>query len=341
MSAFWIDIDNLPHVTIFEPVIHELRRRGHRVELSARDVAYSVERLEDLGLSCAVIGRAFGKAGWRKVAGTLARALRLRLWLRGRGFDLGLSHGSRSAVLASALAGLPCVTMYDYEHVSTGLQERFANHILVPGLLMERGIFSGRPRYEGYPGYKEEIYLGGFRPDPAFRGSLGLPEERVLAVLRPPARQAHYHNPRAEGIFRAVIQHLKASSCLTLVAPRNPEEREELAPLADEDFRLLDRPVDGLQLVYAADLVISGGGTMNREAALLGTPVWSIFQGRRALLDEELAVTRPFHFVESVEAVQQIRVEARERGAPPLDGSLLHALCDRFEQLALRRGEPV
>jgi predicted glycosyltransferase len=343
VSRFWIDIDNLPHVTVFHPVIAELEARGHTVELTVRDVAFSVERLADLGLPATVIGRSFGRAGWRKVLGTLGRAARLRAWLAGRGIALGLSHGSRSAVLAAAWAGVPCVTMYDYEHVSTGLQERFADRILVPGALLDHGVFAGRPRYEGYPGFKEQIYLGGFRPDPGFRASLEVPETGILVVLRPPAREAHYHNPRAEAVFQAVVRRLRAQPVHTRVLPRNPAELAELLPLETGYFRLLRRPVDGLQLVAAADLVISGGGTMNREAALLGTPVYSIFQGKRALLDEELARTFPFEFIGEPAQVEAIPLVPRRAAPPSGDTALLHDLCSRFEGWAaggaLRRME--
>ena len=334
MSRFWIDIDNLPHVTIFDPLLRELEARGHTVELTVRDFAFSVERLRDLGLPATVIGRHYGKATWRKVAGTLWRAGQLTRWLGGRSFDLALSHGSRSAVLAAAWRGLPTVTMYDYEHVSTGLQERFASRILVPGLLMERGVFPDNPRYEGYPGYKEEIYLGRFSPDPGFRQQLECPENAVLVVLRPPARAAHYHDPRAETIFQAVVQRLRQSSCITIVLPRTPDELAELAPLVSPTFRILRRPVDGLQLVHAADLVISGGGTMNREAALLGTPVHSIFQGKRALLDEELARRHAFHFISNIGQVADIPLERKPSRVHSLDDTLLDWLCARFETLA-------
>jgi predicted glycosyltransferase len=47
--------------------------------------------------------------------------------------------------------------------------------------------------------------------------------------------------------------------------------------------------LDGANLIAAADLVVSAGGTMNREAAALGVPAASIYAGKWAAIDEQLA----------------------------------------------------
>ena len=232
MALVWIDIDNLPHIPIFQPLIAELQAAGHEILLTVRDFAFSVEKLEDSGQRFEVIGKHYGKATLSKVMGTLWRAWQLRRFLRHYPVDLAVSHSSRSAILAAWSRGIPRVAMFDYEHVSTALQERLATHILVPELLLKSGALKQSQRYHGYPGFKEEIYLAGFLPDPDFRKQLQVPESALLAVLRPPATTAHYHNPEAEAILRTILERLDCDGVFTLIMPRSPAQVSMFTALA-------------------------------------------------------------------------------------------------------------
>jgi hypothetical protein len=312
MSLIWIDIDNLPHIPIFQPLISELEEAGHEILITVRDFAYSVEKLEDSGLKFHVIGRHYGKATVSKVAGTLLRAGQLRRFLRNYPVDLAVSHSSRSAILAGWSRRIPTVAMFDYEHVSTTLQENFATHILVPELLLQPGTTLSSSKYQGYPGYKEEIYLADFVPDRDFRQQLQIPPDSIFAVLRPPATEAHYHNPEAETIFQAILERLDSEGLFTLITPRSAAQAAEFRHLSEERFRVLTRPVDGLNLISAADFVISGGGTMNREAALLGTPVYSFFRGKPGSLDRNLAASGKLVFISSRDEVSQIPCQRKQ-----------------------------
>lgn len=306
MALVWIDIDNLPHIPIFQPLIAELQAAGHEILLTVRDFAFSVEKLEDSGQRFEVIGKHYGKATLSKVMGTLWRAWQLRRFLRHYPVDLAVSHSSRSAILAAWSRGIPRVAMFDYEHVSTALQERLATHILVPELLLKSGALKQSQRYHGYPGFKEEIYLAGFLPDPDFRKQLQVPESALLAVLRPPATTAHYHNPEAEAILRTILERLDCDGVFTLIMPRSPAQVSMFTALPSDRFQVLTRPVDGLNLISTADIVISGGGTMNREAALLGTPVYSFFRGTQGVLDSELSTRGKLSFITNSDDVIQI-----------------------------------
>ncbi len=330
MALVWIDIDNLPHIPIFQPLIGDLRERGHEVLLTVRDFAYSVEKLEDSGLSYRVIGRHYGKSKFRKVSGTLWRAWQLYRYLASRPVALAVSHSSRSAILAAWLRGLPTVAMYDYEHVSTTLQERFADYLLVPELLLQTAAVKGSAKYRGYPGYKEEIYLADFRPDPAFREQLGVPAEALFAVLRPPATEAHYHNPAAERLLEALLARLEREQVFTIIMPRTPRQAEEFSRLSSRTFQVLSRPVDGLNLISAADFVISGGGTMNREAALLGTPVYSFFQGTMGALDRQLAAEGKLYFLTSASDVSRIPLERASQQPPQAREHEVRAFVSHF-----------
>ncbi len=335
MSLIWIDIDNLPHIPIFQPLIREFEEAGHKVLLTVRDFAYSVEKLEDSGLSFHVIGRHYGKATVSKVAGTLLRAGQLRRFLSDYTVDLAVSHSSRSAILASRSLRIPTVAMFDYEHVSTTLQEKFATDILVPELLLGDGSNLSSSKYHGYPGYKEEIYLADFVPVADFRQELQVPPDSILAVLRPPATEAHYHNPEAEAIFQGILERLSANGLFTLITPRSTAQAAQFNNLPGERFRVLTRPVDGLNLISAADFVISGGGTMNREAALLGTPVYSFFRGKSGSLDRNLAASGKLVFITSIEEVLQIPCQRKKLTQHHAVGQEVKKFVSRFliEQL--------
>jgi uncharacterized protein len=335
MSLIWIDIDNLPHIPIFQPLIKELEEAGHKILLTVRDFAYSVEKLEDSGMDFHVIGRHYGKATISKVAGTLLRARQLRRFLSDYSVDLAVSHSSRSAILAGWSLRIPTVAMFDYEHVSTTLQEKFATHILVPELLLRDGTTLNSRKYLGYPGYKEEIYLADFIPDVDFRQQLEVPPDSILAVLRPPATEAHYHNPEAESIFQSILERLDTDGLFTLITPRSTAQAAEFHHLPREHFRVLARPVDGLNLISAADFVISGGGTMNREAALLGTPVYSFFRGKTGTLDQNLAASGKLAFITSKEEVLQIPCRRKELTQHHAVGQEVKKFVSRFliEQL--------
>ncbi len=144
---------------------------------------------------------------------------------------------------------------------------------------------------------------------------LGLEPDSVIVVLRPPATMAHYHNPESDRIFRAILHRISGENGVTAVLlPRTSGQADELnKSLKDrEKFRILAHPVDGLNLIWHADAVIGGGGTMNREAALMGVPVYSTFMGEKGALDVLLSSLGKLSFVASVEDVDRIPLVKRD-----------------------------
>lgn len=285
-KSIWIDLDNLPHVQIFYPLIERLRH-NYQVVLTARDHAFTCERLEQVGLSYLKVGGYYGKHKLLKVWGTFFRALQLIRATAKMRFDLALSHGSRALAIAAKVRGIPLITMFDYEHVSNRLYEMMSDIILIPDPVKELDQFRGKSKYLGYPGFKEELYLNEFRPDPNFKKMLNIEKSKTMVVLRPPASSAHYHNPAADELFQKVISLTeKQDDVAAFLVPR--QKAGENFSIDSSNIRVLDQPVSGLDLIYNADLVVGGGGTMNREAALLGVPVYSIFQGAKGTLDSKL-----------------------------------------------------
>ncbi len=313
----WIDVDNAPHVAVFRPIIADLRSLGHSIEVTARDRTFVPEMLDRAGIAHTVVGRGQPRGFLAKASAIARRALALARHAAGRRLDVAVGHGSRSLPLAARLARVPNLTMFDYEHISTWPFRRFCDRILVPRPVLEywNGRAPGR-KWRPFEGFKEEIYLADWAFDPAIRDRLRIPEGEVLVVVRPPSRSAHYHEPGSERTLAALIAMLGSSEgTKTVWLRRDPEDPGPRSPLPT-GFLVPDEPLDGPSLLAAADVVVSGGGTMTREAALLGTPSYSIFTGRQGVLDDALVRAGRLVRIADESQVERIQIQRKRVAAP-------------------------
>jgi len=316
----WFDLDNSPHVPLFVPVFAELEKLNISFDITARDFAQTLELLNMQKIPFTAIGRHGGKNKVKKIINLLKRSGELKRYIRNKFPEskqpkLSVSHGSRTQLVASKRLGIRSLLMMDYEYTETRIFNRYADEILVPVMipderLRENGIqLSKVTRYNGF---KEELYLASFKPDSGFRKSLGINENETLAVIRPPGMLGNYHDKRSEELLIYALNHLSVNiNCRVLISSRSQKDRDLINfHIKDkQNIRFLEKAVDGLQLVNAADIVISGGGTMNRESALLGTKTYSIFTGRRPYLDELLEREGRLKFISSKEEIDEINAE--------------------------------
>jgi uncharacterized protein len=315
----WIDLDNSPHVPLFKPIIDELHRRGYPCLITSRD-CFQVAGLVDLyGMRCVTIGKHYGKNTLMKIFGLVYRGLQLTPQAIKDRPLLALSHGSRSQHLASLLLGIPTIIMMDYEHVKL-LPFADVTWIITPEYIPTDSIKIAQSRISTYPGLKEDVYVPDFVPDPSILEKLGLSAERLIVTVRPPATEAHYHNPESEKLFNEVMDYFGSLDKSTMVIlPRNDRQAEKIREQWPGLFSgrraiIPNHVVDGLNLMWHSDLVISGGGTMNREAAALGVPVYSIFRGSIGAVDCYLAEQGRLLLLESPSDVRsKIRLERRDR----------------------------
>jgi uncharacterized protein len=314
----WVDITNSPHAVIFRPLIARMRARGHEVTVTAREYAQTIGLLERFGIAHVSVG-AHGGGGRRAKARAMAsRSAALARLARRERFDLAVAHGSTDQPVAARLAGTPQVSMFDYEY-ATAMQHwngRWARRVLVPSAIPEQALarYGMRPpKLVRYPGLKEEYVLADHALDVAgVRAELGLDPGRVTAVLRPPPEVTLYHRGASTDLFAATLARLLAAPAVqTVVLPRTAAQREALA---GGGAIVPEAPVDGPSLVAAADLVVSAGGTMNREAAALGVPAWTPFAARLGAVDRGLIAAGRLRRLESPEDVV---LEPRARGAAP------------------------
>ena len=323
----WIDLDNSPHVPFFTPIIEELERRGYLVILTARE-AYQVCELADFfHLTYKRVGHHYGKRKLLKIYGTFIRALQLLpVAVRGKP-DLAIDHGSRSMGLACSVLGIPYIRICDYEFA------RFLPFVkptwmMVPEVIPNSEVPAKESRILKYPGIKEDVYVPRFRPDYSIRCELGLHEDDVVVTIRPPASEAHYHNVESDELFKAVIEFLAQSPRTKMILlPRSNKQAISVREFWRDLFSrgkiiIPENAVDGLNLIWFSDLVISGGGTMNREAAALDVAVYSIFRGHIGAIDRYLSNSGRLVLLESVEDIRtKVFVKRRTRPVAPPTGN--------------------
>lgn len=320
-KVVWIDIDNSPHVPFFIPIIEELEKIGYQVVLTARNTYQVSDLLRFHGLSSKVHigGRHWGKYYTLKLLGTGLRALQLLAVARKYKPSLSISHGSRAQMLAAYIARVPSIVLFDYEFVNSAAM-LLTDWAFVPNVISSSNISGRKTGVVKYPGLKEDVYINRLMPDPSVRGLLGICDEDVVVTVRPPATEAHYHNPEAEILLDAVLQLLtRRSDVRVILLPRNHKQAKLLEEqwsryIADCRIVVPSQVLDGLNLIWISDLVVSGGGTMNREAAALGVPVYSIFRGRIGAVDQYLADHGRLTLLTSVDDVQTKLVIKRRAG---------------------------
>ena len=301
----WVDCTAAAHPLVLRPIIEGLAARGHEVEVSARRYGQTEGVLDRLGIPYESFGIHAGAGTGAKARALAQRSRQLFGWARGQGFDLALAHGSVDIAVVGTLLRIPQVQMQDYEFA--GLQRklawRAARRVIVPDAIpLQRLEAAGaRPaKLLRYPGLKEDYYLGDLAPDPAVLSELGLSahgidanrggDDRVLIVVRPPPESSAYHheNPLYERLLDRLVADQRA---LTVLIPRTDRQREAAVARGAERLIVPERAIDAQSLIAYSDLVVSAGGTMNREAVALGVPVYTIFSGRMGAVDEQLIET--------------------------------------------------
>lgn len=289
----WIDMTASAHVLVFRPLIELLERDGHEVQITSRDYAQTQQLLALHGLESTVIGHHGGRSRTGKATALVRRLSGLHRFAKGRGFDVALAHGSHELTMTARQLGIPSSTTFDYEFawLQHQLGCRAATKVVVPeSIPPDRLARYGAvpPKLVRYEGLKEEYYLADFEPDTSVPTQLGVDESRTVVVLRPPPDVSLYHR-HSNPLFPQVLEHLgRDESVSAVVIPRTEEQRVYVNGLALPSVLVPESAVDAQSLIALADLVVSAGGTMNREAVALGVPVYTTFGGRLGGVDEWL-----------------------------------------------------
>jgi predicted glycosyltransferase len=333
----WVDFTASAHPLVFRPLVELLEAQGHEVEITARDYAQTLQLIESHGMTATVIGHHGGRSALGKARQMRGRLKSLRKWAKGRDFDLALAHGSHELTLTARRLGIPSSTTFDYEWawLQHQLGCRAATRVVVPDSIPpDRLAKYGAvpPKLQQYPGLKEEYYLSSFEPDESVLRDWSIDPARVLIVLRPPPDVSLYHR-HSNPLFPMTLEHLgRLEDVHAFVIPRTDEQRDYVNSLDLPSVIVPERAVDAQSLIALSDLVVSAGGTMNREAAALGVPVYTTYGGRLGGVDEELirqGRLRPLTDPRALELHKRERgPDARVRRDPQLMLDLLLSALD-------------
>ncbi|WP_085811721.1 DUF354 domain-containing protein [Geoanaerobacter pelophilus] len=317
-KTIWIDMDNSPHVPFFRPIIRELEARGYEIVLTARD-CFQVCKLADLyKMDYRKVGVHYGKNKIMKGIGLLLRSAQLASYILKKSPDLALSHGSRSQMILSSVLHIPTVMMTDYEYAKSIPFFR-PDWLIIPEMIPDSSVCDHPGKILRYSGLKEDVYVPGFRPEQGILDPLGLDPGKVIVIVRPPATEAHYFKEESLRLFEAAMSWLGAEEQVSVILlPRNNGQADFVRSrwpqlLQSGKVKIPDQVIPGLNLIWYSDLVISGGGTMNREAAALGVPVYSIFRGEIGSVDRHLSDTGRLTIIENADDLRmKVTLKKRE-----------------------------
>jgi predicted glycosyltransferase len=281
------------HVLVLRPIIERLRGRGHEVTVTSREYTQTQQLLELHGIEHTAIGKHGGASRARKLQRLLSRTRQMRHFGKGHGYQLAIAHGSNDLAIAARALRIPEANMHDYEfavaqhHVGCRLAKRVIFPEAVPPERLRRFGVTPQKLFQ-YPGIKEEYYLADFEPDRGILDRLGVDGRRVVVVVRPPPDVSLYHR-RSNPLFPQVLAHVGSQEGVhAVVLPRTEAQRKFVSSLALPSVLVPERAVDAQSLIAASDLVVSAGGSMNREAVALDTPVYTTYGGRLGGVDESL-----------------------------------------------------
>jgi predicted glycosyltransferase len=338
----WIDLANAPHVGFFLPIVHKLKRLGYEVFITMRDFNQTVELARNNSLEGTVIGTHGGASSLGKLFNLMGRSIQLVRFGGELKADVAVSHNSYTHTIAGRLIGAKVVTIMDYEgQPANHIAFRAAHRVIVPSAFPDADLkrFGCRPeKVYRYDGFKEQVYLSDFRPNPDFPRELartcGLAAgldfaRRVLITVRTPASMAAYHHFKNE-LFERLMSSLNARTDLTVILlPRTPDQRAYYGAKYPR-LHIPSEPLSGNDLMYFSDLVVSAGGTMNREAAVLGTPVFTIFAGKLPAVDIKLIEMGRLVSIETEKDIGKLRFEKKKEGETIANPGLCNELVDQI-----------
>ena len=311
----WIDLANSPHVPFFRALIDRFEAAGHEVEVTARDFAETVPLANAANLTHEVVGVHGGRQVSAKAGNLMNRAWALAGWARKRQFNLAISHNSYSQILAARALRVKSVTLMDYEYQPANhLAFRLTSRLIVPVSFPDRRLrrYGATPKkIRRYHGTKEDVYLADFRPDPSFvnqLSELGIGTDNVLVLMRPPAYDALYHRFQNTLFDEALDSFLSDENVRVVLLPRNEEQRASYVAPKRANLIVPAAPLHGANLIAASDLVISAGGTINREAAALGVPAASVYAGMWAAVDEQLVKEGRLQRIATAQDIRKLSV---------------------------------
>ena len=267
----WIDITNTPHVNVLMPIIRHLEK-DHKLIFTARDFSETLPLLKKNGITPIVYGNYKGKSRVKKMMGLLGRMWTMLFKLPK--FDLALSLGGNYTSAIAFLRGKKSIVFSDNDISFKFFSFAMGSYFIFPYYFkyqkVQKKYRIKDAQIKTFNGFKEDIYIAEFEPDPAFPEQLPF---RDFITIRPENLKASYVPKDSTTIVPQLFEVFKDKNILFL--PRYEEEKKYAEGYANVWYP--NGPLSGLDVCYYTQAMLTGAGTFAREAALLGVPAVSFF----------------------------------------------------------------
>jgi predicted glycosyltransferase len=327
----WIDIVNSPHVLFFKPIIEDLKKQGHSIDITAREYAQTTGMLDELSMTYTLIGAHAGAKLWKKLIDVVKRSSKLIHYAQGKKYDLALTFNSASLAVAARVQRIRSMVFMDYEFQPLNhLTFRLCNKVVTPLCFPDSALkkFNALQKTVKYNGLKEEVYLYAHRFDRDIKKKLGIDDDSIVTVVRPPATMALYHR-FANDLFYEAVQYILQYDNIKMVAlPRSAQQQAIFESFADPRIIIPDKAVDGRDLLHFSDIVLSAGGTMNREAGILGIPAYTVFKGKIGAADKYLIDRGRIITIKNSDDFRKIIIQKAMRKKPLTGSNIRKELVD-------------
>ncbi|MBE6493442.1 MAG: DUF354 domain-containing protein [Methanosphaera stadtmanae] len=284
----WIDIVNSPHVRFFNGIIKKLKNDGHEVLITARDFSNIHDLLDIFGLEYISIGD-HGVTLEEKLLSSTKRAYELSKFISKQNIDIAISKHSIEMPRVAFGLGIPNIFILDNEHATAAnrLTLPLTNKLIIPEIfdVWNTIKFGMNPNnIIKYEGTCEVTHLEDFEYNENILEDLDIKiNKNKIILMRPePSLASYLDSDCTKSVLSPIIDELKDEAEI-LVIPRFKTQAEIFKNI--DNVQVIKTPVDTFSLMKRVDLVIGAGGTMNREAALLNTPVISCYPGKQLSVD--------------------------------------------------------
>ena len=286
----WLDITNSPHVLFFAPIVKELEKKNHNIIITSREHSQTTELLKLHSMKSTVVGTHAGASLIRKALYVPVRIVSLIKGLRNEKIDACVVHQSFYGIIAAVFLGVK-KRIYIFDNEKAFFQNilaiPFATEVLCPEAVTQDRMFL--KKLKKYSGIKEAVYLHDFKPDKKIIQKLGLSAKKKIIVMRPEPYSAAYYSEGKNVLYPLVKEIIeKKKTWQVVVIPRDKKQRSAFKKAFSKKIVVAEKAIDALYLMAFADAVVGAGGTMNREAAVLGVPVISMYKGNLLASDKWL-----------------------------------------------------
>jgi predicted glycosyltransferase len=285
----WFDFENAPHVLFWRPVMEYFQRQSIGFIVSARDFSYTRNLLQNVDYEYYICREGGTKNSTSsKYLSVIKRGIELYRFIKGKNAGIACSFGSRAQIMACKLRGIPVISTEDYEYANM-LHAKFAKYTLIPKVIPKNRINIPENRLIQYDGYKEDMYMADYTPKDI---DVQVDESKIVVLFRPGDYYSHYQSHDYQSIEKGLLELFRGyrEEIFLLVLPRHEEQRSYLADYFSKHNIEHEFPRTnyfGPDLIWKADMIIGGGGTMLREACLLSVPAYSFFSGKTGAVDED------------------------------------------------------